>query len=86
MRYSASEKAAIINLIVNSSLSIRLTLTKLDIHKSTFYHWLKRYQENGFDRLKDKKPMPHAVWNEITPTHRDAIAELALEKPALSPR
>ena len=86
MRYTVSEKAEIINLVENSSLSIRLTLAKLDIHKSTFYHWLKRYQEDGFDGLEDKKPIPHAVWNKITSSHREAIVELALEKPDLSPR
>jgi transposase-like protein len=37
MRYSASEKAEMIHLVENSSLSMRQTLRQLDIHKSTFY-------------------------------------------------
>ena len=86
MRYSASEKYEIIRLVEESSLSIRRTLEHLDIHRSTFYNWLKRYHENGIDGLKDRKPSPMAVWNKISQDHQDAIIDVALDKPALSPR
>ena len=52
MRYSASEKYEIIRLVEDSSLSIRQTLRRLDIHRSTFYNWLQRYQGNGVDGLE----------------------------------
>ena len=55
MRYSATDKYEIIQLVQNSDLSVRQTLARLGIHKSTFYNWLKRYQENGIDGLEDKK-------------------------------
>jgi putative transposase len=86
MRYSASEKYEIIQLVHNSDLSVRQTLVRLDLHKSTFYHWLQRYQEQGFDGLTDKKPLPKTIWNKITQEHREAIIELALDQPELSPR
>ena len=86
MRYSASEKYEIIRLVEDSSLSIRQTLRRLDIHRSTFYNWLQRYQDNGVDGLEDRKPAPTVVWNQIPLDHRAAIIELALDKPALSPR
>ena len=86
MRYSASEKYEIIRLVEDSNLSIRQTLTRLDIHRSTFYHWLQRYQDNGVDGLEDRKPTPTVAWNQIPLDHRDAIIELALDKPELSPR
>ena len=86
MRYCASEKFEIIRLVEESSLPVRKTLRQLDIHKSTFYNWLKRYQEHGVDGLEDRKPTSTLVWNQIPQDHRDAIIELALEKPALSPR
>jgi len=86
MRYSASDKYEIIQLVQNSDLSVRQTLARLDIHKSTFYNWLKRYQENGIDGLEDKKPMPQSVWNKVCDEHRGAIVDLALDKPELSPR
>ena len=86
MRYSASEKYEIIRLVEDSSLSIRQTLRRLDIHRSTFYNWLQRYQDNGVDGLEDRKPNPTVAWNQIPLDHRAAIIELALDKPALSPR
>ena len=86
MRYSASEKYEIIRLVEDSSLSIRKTLRQLDIHKSTFYNWLHRYLEHGVDGLEDRKPTPTVAWNQIPKDHRDAIIDLALDKPALSPR
>ena len=86
MRYCASDKVEIIQLVQNSDLSVRQTLARLDIHKSTFYNWLKRYVENGTDGLEDKKPIPQAVWNKIAEEHCEAIIELALDKPDLSPR
>ena len=86
MRYSASEKYEIIRLVEESSLPIRKTLRQLDINKSTFYNWLHRYQEHGIDGLEDRKPTPTVAWNQIPDDHRNAIIDLALDKPALSPR
>ena len=86
MRYSAPEKYEIIQLVQQSSLSVRQTLRRLGIHKSTFYNWLKRFQEDGIEGLKDNLPKNKAVWNKIDESHRDAIIDLALEKPELSPR
>ena len=44
MRYSESEKREMIKLVEQSSLSVSQTPRRLDINKSTFYNWLKRYQ------------------------------------------
>ena len=85
MRYSAAEKAEMIHLIEQSNLPIRQTLQRLDITKSTFYNWLQRFDEDGLDGLHDRKPKPGAVWNKLSQGERDAIIELALAKPELSP-
>ncbi len=61
-------------------------MLRLDIHKSTFYNWLKRYQEDGIDGLKDRKSVPCRVWNKLQEDQQSEIIELALEKPELSPR
>lgn len=86
MRYSASEKYEIIQLVDQSSLSVKQTLRRLDINPSTFYNWLKRFYANGVDGLEDRKPQPQAAWNKIPDAHYDAILKLALDKPELSPR
>ena len=38
MRYPSSDKYEVIQLVQNSDLSVRQTLVRLDIHKSTFYN------------------------------------------------
>ena len=86
MRYSGSEKAEIIRLVTQSSLSVRQTLARLDIRRSTFYNWLQRYDEDGLDGLEDRKSIPGKAWNKVPAVHRDALIDLALEKPDLSPR
>lgn len=86
MRYSGAEKHEIIQLVQNSDLSVRKTLARLDIHKSTFYNWLKRYEEDGVDGLEDRKPSPRSAWNKIPSDRREALIELALDEPDLSPR
>ena len=86
MRYSASEKVEIIRLVEDSSLSVAKTLAQLDICRSTFYGWLKRYQEGGIEALEDRKPCPPSPWNKLPGDQQDALVELALEKSDLSPR
>ena len=86
MRYSASEKYEIIKTVEQSSLPVKQTLKRLDIRRSTFYAWLKRFQESGIDGLADRKPKPRCVWNKLPETEQQAVVELALDRPELSPR
>jgi len=86
MRYSASEKYEIIQLIERSDLSVRKTLAHLDIHRSTFYNWLQRYRDEGVDGLNDMKPVTDSAWNKIPAVHHTAIIDMALAEPQLSPR
>lgn len=51
MRYSPAEKMEIIHLVEHSNLSIRQTLAELDLPRSTFYDWYRKYQEEGFEGL-----------------------------------
>src|SRR5437868_15233555 len=86
MRYSASEKFEIIELVEQSSLSIRRTLVPIGIPRSTFYGWYGRYLEGGIEALEDGKPRPRRIWNKIRDEIGTAIVNLALEEPHLSPR
>src|SRR6516225_5438292 len=86
MRYSASEKFEIIELVEQSSLSIRRTLAPIGIPRSTFYDWYSRYREGGIEALVDGKPRPRRIWNKIPDKIETAIVNLALEEPDLSRR
>ena len=86
MRYSQTEKMEIIRVVENSELSIKRTLEELNIHRSTFYNWYKRYQESGYDGLTDNYRPPKQFWNEIPPWEKQNVVETALELTDKSPR
>ena len=86
MRYPASEKAEIIQLVEQSHLPAKRTLDKLGIPRATFYRWYDRYREGGTEALADHRSRPDRVWNRIPDDVRSQIIDLALEFPELSPR
>jgi len=86
MRYSASEKAEIIRLVVRSHLPVSRTLKHIGVSRPTFYRWYDTYLQSGPDGLEDKPSKPGRVWNRIPDTIRSRIIELALDVPELSPR
>lgn len=47
MRYPASEKLEIINLVEQSHLPTKRTLDRLGIPRRTFYRWYDRYLGGG---------------------------------------
>jgi putative transposase len=86
MRYPASEKLEIIQLVEQSHLSVRRTLEQIGISRATFYRWYDLYQTGGPEALEDRSSRPSRVWNRIPDEVRDRIVQLALDEPELSPR
>ena len=86
MRYPASEKLEIINLVERSSRPAKWTLDKLGVPRRTFYRWYDRYLEYGEAGLIDRAPMPSLVWNKIPDDIRSELLGMALDLPELSPR
>src|ERR1700710_1906702 len=86
MRYPASEKAEIIELVERSHLPAKRTLDKLGIPRATFYRWYDRYRAGGPEALVDHRSRPDRVWNRIPDDVREKIIDLALQVPELSPR
>jgi transposase InsO family protein len=86
MRYPASEKLEIIQLVEQSALPVRRTLEKIGIPRATFYRWYDLYRSGGAEALDDRSPKPDRVWNRIPDDVRERIVRLALDEPALSPR
>ena len=86
MRYSQSEKMQIIRLVEESPVSIKQTLLELNINRSTFYKWYRRYQEGGFEALANRYRSPKQFWNAIPPWEKQRVVETALDHPEKSPR
>ena len=86
MRYSQSEKAEIIRTVEGSELSVKRTLEKLDVPRSTFYNWYNRYLDEGYDGLADRDSSPKRFWNRIPDCEKERVRKIALEKPESTPR
>jgi len=86
MRHSQAEKMEIIRLVEESSLSARRTLEELDVNRSTFYTWYRRYEEGGYDGLANRKPALRRFWNRIPASEKERVVSIALERPEESPR
>ncbi len=86
MRYAAAEKHEIIRTVEASSLGIARTLRQLDIPRSTFYNWYDRFLTDGVEGLEDRKRPSLPSWNQVPEDQRQALLEMALEQPELSPR
>lgn len=85
MRLTAEEKAEIIRLVVHGPESINKSLTRLGIHKRTFYNWYHAYSQGGIDALQSKGRSTRQ-WNRIPDEERQLIVDLALEYTELSSR
>ena len=86
MRYRQAEKMEVIRLVEGSSLPVRQTLAELGVPRSTFYRWYAAYAREGYDGLASRQGQKRRFWNRIPDVERERVAELAIEKPELSPR
>jgi transposase InsO family protein len=86
MRYSQSEKMEIIRLVEESPLTIKQTLAELNINRSTFYKWYRRYLDGGYEALANRYRPPKQFWNAIPPWKKQRVVEIALDHPEKSPR
>ena len=86
MRSTASEKMETIRLVEGSGISVRKTLSELDVPRSTFYRWYAAYLESGYDGLTPARSQSRRFWNRIPDAEREKIVDVALAKPEMSPR
>jgi putative transposase len=86
MRFTQAEKMEIIRLVQGSELGVKRTLEELDVPRSSFYRWYRRYNEEGYDGLANKPPNARRFWNKIPESEKQRVIDVALEKPELTPR
>jgi len=85
-RYAQAEKLEIIRLVEQSELPVKRTLQQLNVPRSTFYDWYRRYREAGDDGLAARRSHRQQFWNRIPDQVREHVVAVALEKTELSPR
>ena len=85
-RYSQSEKMEIIQMVEQSELSVKQTLVELDVPRSTFYDWYRRYLADGYKGLVDVHLHRQQFWNKTPQQVREKVVAIALEHTEKSPR
>jgi len=86
MRYSQAEKMEIIKLVENSEIGAKRTLEELSVCRSSYYRWYRKYTEEGFEGLSNRKSNPKRIWNRIPDEEKEKVVAIALELPDQSPR
>lgn len=86
MRFTQSEKMETIRLVRGSQLCVKRTLEELDVSRSSFYRWYRRYQADGYDGLANRPPNARRFWNRIPESEKQRLIDAALAKPELTPR
>ena len=86
MRYSQAEKMEIIKLVENSEIDVKRTLEELSVCRSSYYRWYRKYTEEGFEGLSNRKSNPRRIWNKIPDEEKEKVVAIALELPDQSPR
>ena len=86
IRYPASEKLEIIQLVEQSHLPVRRTLEKLGIPRATFYRWYDLYRTGGPEALEiNRSPRPDRVGNRIPNMVREGIDTLTSGRQGFCP-
>ncbi len=86
MRRTAAEKYELIQLVEGSDLPVRQTLRELQLNRSTFYTWYRRYLQRGRTGLAPHSSAARRYWNRIPPRVRQQVVDAALADPERSPR
>lgn len=86
IRRSAAEKMEIIRVVEQSPLPVDRVLQQLNVPRSSFYDWYRRYLKEGEDGLGPRRSERRQFWNRIPDQVQGQIVELALEHPDKSAR
>lgn len=80
------EKLELLNAVEASGFKITKALRALDVPRSTYYRWRSKYRKFGKVGLKDKPSKRSRNWNELLPSERSVIDEVAASYPEWSSR
>ena len=79
----AKRKKEILDQVAQSNLPTKTILKELGISRSTYYSWLKRYEEEGDEGLLDSRSLPKAEEEvrEVTPTVEETEPQVTAVEP-----
>ena len=82
-----NRKLELLRAVEGSGLPVAQALRRLDLPRSTYYRWKRRFRVHGVEGLRDNVPPEGGrVWNRLLPGEEEKITEVALKKPQWSSR
>lgn len=80
------DKMQVLRSVESSGLSHQDALSRLDLPRSTYYRWKRKFRLHGSMGLEDLSPYQGRVWNQLLPHEQDKVFETALLYPEWSSR
>ena len=71
----------IIPLVEKSELSVKQTLEELNVPRSSFYRWDRRYGSDGYEGFANRSHNVRRFWNKIPESEKKQIVKITLENP-----
>ena len=76
--------------LISDYLTDQYTITDLadiyQISRKTVYKWISRYEDEGFDGLKERSRCPHHIPHRTEESHITRLAEIKESFPSWGPR
>lgn len=73
-------------MVEESNLSVKKTLEEIDVPRSSFYSWYKRYLESGYEGLASRRKRRRQFWNAIPEWEKERVVKAARQYPEKSCR
>ena len=64
---SKYEKMETLRTVMSSQMPVRRALRALDVPKTTYYRWRKKWRDMGFEGLRNIKDKRRTRWNRLLP-------------------
>ena len=71
-------------MVESFNLSVKKTLEEMDVPRSSFYSWYKRYLESGYEGLASGDKRRRQFWDAIPEWEKERVVEVAREYPEKS--
>jgi putative transposase len=83
---NTEKKLEILRAVEGCGLPVRTALARLDLPVSTYYRWKRKFRCQGRAGLQDRSSYKGRIWNQILPSEKEKILEVAMLYPEWSSR
>jgi len=83
---SKQKKLVILRTVESCGLPISKALQRVDVPRSTYYNWKRKFRLYGYEGLQDKSPATGRIWNTLLDEEREKVLEIAHMYPEWSSR